>query len=161
MKLFYEHQADFDFPTETPPRPDEWHRFLDSLEQDDDWRKCLQEVMGYCLWLNYDLQKFFMIVGPPRSGKGTITTVIEKSGGRLSGRLCARAKDFADEFGLEEAISKRVAIVPEVRMPDKSVHKVVNRLKAITGGGAVTVGRKHIKNISMRLRMKIIIAIRN
>lgn len=41
-------------------------------------------------------------------------------------------------------------------MPDKGVHNIVSRLKSITGGDSVTVGRKHIKNIPMRLRMKII-----
>ena len=29
--------------------------------------------------------------------------------------------------------------MPEVRIPDKGAHNVVNRLKAITGGGAVSV----------------------
>jgi P4 family phage/plasmid primase-like protien len=156
VKLFYEHQATFDFPAEVPPRPDEWHRFLDSLGQDEEWKNCLQEIMGYCLWLNYDLQKFFMIVGPPRSGKGTIATVIENLVGGSRAVCAPELKNFADDFGLQQAISKRIAVVPEVRMPDKGAHNVVNRLKAITGGDAVTVGRKNIPNISMRLRMKII-----
>ena len=112
--------------------------------------------MGYCLWLGYDLQKFFMLIGPPRAGKGIIATVIEDLVGGSLAACAPDLKNFADEFGLEDAISKRVAIVPEVRMPDKGVHNIVNRLKSITGGGAVTVNRKNIKNISMRLRMKII-----
>ena len=90
VDLFYEHQASFDFPTEAPPPPNEWHRFLDSLDQDNEWRKCLQEIMGYCLWRNYDLQKFFMLIGPPRSGKGTIVNVIrELVGGEAA--ACARS----------------------------------------------------------------------
>jgi phage/plasmid-associated DNA primase len=75
-KLFYEHQAQFDFDPHAPC-PAEWHRFLDSLERSDTWRMSLQQIMGYCLWLGYDLQKFFVLVGPPRSGKGTIATVLE------------------------------------------------------------------------------------
>ena len=70
--------------------------------------------------------------------------------------MCAELKDFATDFGLEQAISKRLAIVPEMGMPDRGVHSVVSRLKAITGGDTVTVNRKNITNIPIRLRMKIV-----
>lgn len=156
VKLFYEHQAEFDFPTTPPSEATEWRRFLVSLEQDESWEKCLQEIMGYCMWLSYDLQKFFMLIGPTRAGKGIIAKVIEDLVGGSLAACAPELIDFAASFGLEDAISTRLAIVPEVRMPERGVHNVVNRLKAITGGDSVKVNRKHIKNISIRLRIKII-----
>jgi len=152
-KLFYEHQAQFDFDP-CAPHPAEWQRFLDSLERGDMWRASLQQIMGYCLWLGYDLQKFFVLVGPPRSGKGTIATVLENLvGGEAA--VCAPGLEDFTRFGLEQAIGKRLAIVPEIDLPRKH-REIIARLKAITGGDLVTVDRKHIPNLSVRLKMKIL-----
>jgi len=152
-KLFYEHQAQFDFDPHAS-RPVEWHRFLDSLEQDDHWRECLQQIMGYCLWPGYDLQKFFVLVGPPRSGKGTIATVLEDLlGGEPA--VCAPGLEDFTRFGLEQAIGKHLAVVPEIDLPRKH-REIIARLKAITGGDLVTIDRKHIPNLSVRLKMKIV-----
>lgn len=111
--------------------------------------------MGYSLWLGWDLQKYFQIMGPKRSGKGTITKVqMNLVGGKPA--VCSPGlKNFADEFGLEQAIGKRLAIVPEVSLPKGNVTGIVSNLKAITGSDLVTVCRKHKANIPMRLRMKI------
>ena len=152
--LFSEHRATFDFK-QSAAEPTEWLRFLETLDQDDDWYTLLQQMMGYSLWLGYDLQKLFQIVGPRRSGKGTITKVlIDLLGGPPA--VCSPGlEQFADDFGLEQAIGKRLALIPEAAMPTKKVAHIVSRLKAITGGDMVTVCRKHKPNIPMRLRMKI------
>lgn len=159
-KLFYESQANFDFAPDAP-EPREWHKFLESLELSDDWIGFLQQVMGYCLWPAYDLQKFFMLVGPTRCGKGTITTVLENLVGGERAVCGPGLKDFASPFGLEQAVGKRLALVPEIRLPRDNPTEIVANLKAITGGDAVTVNRKYIPNVSMRLTMKIIMSTNN
>jgi putative DNA primase/helicase len=54
-----------------------WLDFLNDLWPDDaESIDTLQEIAGYLLTARTDLQKFFMIIGPPRSGKGTIIRVL-------------------------------------------------------------------------------------
>src|SRR5262249_35193727 len=59
------------------PTPASWLNFLDQLWPDDiQSRETLQEWMAYLLTPRTNLQKILMIVGPKRSGKGTIGRVI-------------------------------------------------------------------------------------
>ena len=153
-KLFYRYQATFDYVAEAA-RPAVWHAFLDSLQQRDDWRLQLQQMMGYLLWLGYDLQKFFHLFGPPRAGKG----IIIQTAAEMGGGACSITLDgFCDSFGLEKAIGQRLILVGETEKgPTKyPVSAVVGAIKAITGGGEVEVNRKHIKNVSLRLPGKIV-----
>jgi P4 family phage/plasmid primase-like protien len=153
-KLFYSFGAKFDYE-EKPKTPAVWHAFLDSLDQKDDWRLQLQQVLGYLLWAGYDLQKFFHFFGPPRAGKTTFTQVASD----LGGGACSITLDgFCGSFGLENSIGQRLILVSEtekgpVKFP---VSAVVGVIKSITGGGEVEVNRKHIRNISLRLAVKII-----
>jgi len=153
-RLFSEHRVEFNYDPHAQESP-VWNQFLESLDQDEEWYTLLQQIMGYNLWLGWDLQKYFQLVGPRRSGKGTITNVqMNLIGGRPA--VCSPGlKNFADEFGLEQAIGKRLAIIPEAAMPGKNLPGIVSNLKAIIGGDLVTVCRKNKKNISMQLRMKI------
>jgi putative DNA primase/helicase len=50
-----------------------------------------------------------------------------------------------------------LAIVPEVAFPPRDTPQIVAALKAISGDDMVTVDRKYIKNIPVRLRMKIML----
>lgn len=159
-KLFYRGQSRFEFDPDCP-EPKEWLKFLTSLEQSDDWYELLQQIMGYCLLPSYDLQKYFMLVGPKRSGKGTITRVLEDLLGGSSVACSLNLKNFASEFGLEKAIGKRLAIVPEIGMPKANREEIVNNLKAITGGDLVAVNRKHKQEVSLRLKIRIIMVTNN
>lgn len=154
-RLFYDYQAPFDFDPQAP-EPVAWQWFLDSLEQDDDWLGLLQEIMGYCIWGAYDLQKYFVMFGPPRSGKGTIANVLTDLVGGASAVCSPSLQDFAESFGLEQTIGKRLAIVPEIDAAGKKARQIVAQIKAITGGDMITVNRKHIKNIPLRLPLKIL-----
>ena len=108
-KLFYQYQATFDYVAQ-PASPATWHAFLDSLQQRDDWRLQLQQMMGYVLWPGYDLQKFFPVFGPPRAGKG----VILQTAADMGGGACSITLDgFCDSFGLEKAIGQRLILVGE------------------------------------------------
>jgi P4 family phage/plasmid primase-like protien len=158
-QLFYQHVSAFDFTANTPC-PEIWHSFLASLERPAEWADSLQEIMGYCVWPAFDLQKYFELVGPPRSGKGTICNVLRDLVGGVSAVCAPGLKDFATQFGLEQAIGKRLAIVPEVRLPDDP-HEIVSRVKAIVGGDLVTVNRKNIPNVPLHLRLKIILQSNN
>jgi hypothetical protein len=148
-RLFYQYQAPFEYVAQ-PTFPAVWHAFLDSLDQKEDWRLQLQQMMGYLVWLGYDMQKFFHLFGPPRAGKGIIVQVASDMGG---GACTITLDGFCDSFGLEKAVGQRLILVGETEKgPTKyPVSAVVGAIKAITGGGEVEVNRKHIKNISLRL----------
>lgn len=54
-----------------------WEKFLSEVLEDDDDRVALvQEFFGYCLSSDTSLQKALILVGKPRSGKGTIQRVL-------------------------------------------------------------------------------------
>ena len=59
------------------PKPTRWLRFLDELWGDDEESKAtLAEWFGYVLSGDTAQQKMFLLVGPKRSGKGTIARVL-------------------------------------------------------------------------------------
>jgi putative DNA primase/helicase len=66
----------FDFSA-AAPKPENWLRFLLQLWPDDPQSvETLQEWIGYLLTPRTHFQKILMLVGPKRSGKGTIGRVI-------------------------------------------------------------------------------------
>ena len=77
----------YDFDS-SAPAPKRWLRFLDEVWGDDDESKAaLQEWFGYFLSGSTNQQKMLMLVGPRRSGKGTIAL-----GTRRSARLAQRRR---------------------------------------------------------------------
>ena len=71
---------DYDFDINAGP-PEQWLAFLSQLWPDDPQSVAtLQEWFGYCLTLDTRQQKILMMVGPKRSGKGTIARVLRTAG---------------------------------------------------------------------------------
>ncbi len=81
-RLFVMASTDYDFAADAP-RPDTWLGFLAGLWPDDaESVDALQEWMGYCLSADTSQQKILMLIGPRRSGKGTIARVLTALVGR-------------------------------------------------------------------------------
>jgi putative DNA primase/helicase len=124
------------------PEPTRWLDFLASIWPDDQQAiDTLQEIVGYILSGRRDLQKIFLVVGPTRSGKGTISNVIAA----LTGEAHVAGPTLAGltmPFGLSQLIGKSLAIIPDARMP-REVGQVVEHLLMISGGDRITVDRKH------------------
>jgi putative DNA primase/helicase len=76
---FFTHNAvDFAF-SPNAPSPNQWLEFLQQLWPNDlEAIGTLREIFGYCLTSDTSQQKAFLLVGPPRSGKGTIAKVLER-----------------------------------------------------------------------------------
>ena len=120
----------------------EWLKFLSVVWPDEQSRDTLQEIFGYLLTPDMRQQKLFGIVGPPRSGKGTIGRVIEALLGRDTIGRPAMA-DFGYQFGLEPLIGKSLAIMSDVRLDNTvSAAMLAERLLAISGEDGITVTRK-------------------
>jgi putative DNA primase/helicase len=102
----------------------------------------LQEYFGYVLSGRCDMQKLLMMVGPSRSGKGTIARVLTALvGGRrnVPGPTLAAMNT---NFGLSPLIGKPLAIIPDARQGNNA-STVVERLLSITGEDTLTVHRKY------------------
>jgi len=140
---FYGHHAvEFDYDAEAPA-PEHWLAFLTDLWGDDQEAiDTLQELFGYALTADTRQQKVFLLVGPRRSGKGTIARVAKAllgtanvAGPTLSG--------LGTNFGLSPLIGKPLAVISDARLSGKAdQHVIAERLLSISGEDAITIDRK-------------------
>jgi putative DNA primase/helicase len=80
-RFFNSFALDYEFSPTAPP-PVEWLAFLDQIwEGDEQSALCLQEWFGYLLTPDTSQQKILMMVGPKRSGRGTIARVLKALAG--------------------------------------------------------------------------------
>lgn len=146
----------FDYAPDAP-EPAGWLEFLASVwPGDPDAVAALQEMFGYVISGRRDLEKIFLIVGPKRSGKGTIATVLTALVGEAhtAGPTLA---GLATNFGMADLIGKTLAIVPDARMPRDGAGLIVERLLMISGRDRVTVDRKHRDAWNGRLPVQFLI----
>ncbi|QER85711.1 phage/plasmid primase, P4 family [Streptomyces tendae] len=123
--------------------PGEWFKFLHSIWPDDAQSvETLQEWFGYVLSGQTDLQKALMMVGPTRSGKGTIATVLEALVGKqnVAGPTLS---SLATNFGLQPMLNKTLAIIDDARSPKRDREVILERLLSVIGEGILTVDRKN------------------
>jgi putative DNA primase/helicase len=142
--LDYDHDPD-------APEPTQWQTFLSQLFEDDlqAW-DLLQEWFGYCLTGDTSQHKMLLIVGPRRSGKGTIARVLARLVG-ASNVAGPTTSSLAGPFGLQPLIGKSLAIVSDARFSGKDVQTVIERLLCISGEDALTIDRKHLTSVTMKL----------
>lgn len=146
----------FDFnPTASKP-----FRFLQFLNQiwpnDIESQNTLQEWMGYALIPDTSLQKIFVLIGAPRSGKGTIARVMTQLIGstNVAGPTIS---SLSENFGLEPLLNKSLAIISDARFSGSKTHIVIERLLSISGQDLLTINRKYKSAISTSLATKIMI----
>jgi putative DNA primase/helicase len=149
-RFFSINALDYD-PNPVETMPEEWFRFLDQVFGDDEISiQLLQEWMGYCLVGDTSQQKMLLMVGPRRSGKGTIGRVIAKLIGE--GNVCGpTTSGLASNFGLQPLIGKSLAVVSDARFSGDNIQTVVERLLCISGEDALTIDRKHKSPVTMKL----------
>ncbi|MFN4274104.1 MAG: phage/plasmid primase, P4 family [Aliihoeflea sp.] len=142
------------------PEPQRWLQFLNDVwGHDSEQITLLQEVMGYLLTPDTALQKFFLFLGPTRSGKGTITKVVTKLLGSTS--VCSPTLGkFGERFGLEAALGKSLATVSDMRLSRRTDRQeIVGNLLRIVGEDDVDVERKHIGGaVTGKLSIRIMIS---
>lgn len=120
-----------------------WHSFLQSVWQDDQESiDTLQEMFGYILSGDTRQQKFFNIIGPRRSGKGTINKVLVALLGQHN-TVAPELGELCDTFGLQPWLGKLLASFTDARPPERNRSAVVSQLLRIVGGDTITVNRKN------------------
>lgn len=136
-----------------------WLAFLDSIFPDDpDSIRLLQQFMGLCMTSNTSFQKILSLVGPPRSGKGTIIRIITAMLGP-DAVVSLGLGDLSREFGLEKLIGSPVAIMPDVRFGNRdNVADAIERLLSISGEDEIRIARKYQSDWSGKLPTRIVMA---
>lgn len=138
------------------PTPDEWIRFLVQLwGPDSDSTALLQEWFGYCLTPDTSQQKMLLLIGPRRSGKGTIGRVLAALLGLIN--VCGPTiSSLAGPFGLQPLIGKSLAVVSDAHFtgrPDQAA--VTDRLLCISGEDPLTIDIKHRPSVTMKLPARV------
>lgn len=120
-----------------------WIKFMTDVWPDDQESiDCLQEMFGYILSGDTSQQKFFNIIGPRRSGKGTINKILVALLG-LHNTTAPQLEELCDTFGLQPWIGKLLASFTDARAPAYNAGAVVSQLLRIVGGDTITVNRKN------------------
>ena len=156
-ELFFGHVLPFPFHPRAP-RPTRWLRFLDELWYDDDESKAtLAEWFGYVLSNATNLQKMFLLVGPKRSGKGTIARVLTGLLG-MHNTAAPTLASLTQNFGLQPLIGKPLAVISDARLGTRADNMVaVERLLSISGEDMLTVDRKYREPWTGRLPTRFMI----
>jgi putative DNA primase/helicase len=141
--------------------PKIWNNFLRQIWPGDDdgkqARLTLHEILGLLLTPDTGFQKIFLLVGPKRSGKGTIGRVLRGLLGH-DNVVSPTLAGLSGDFGLQPLINKRAAIVSDARLgPRTNSSVVVERLLSISGEDAQTVNRKFKLHWTGRLGTRFLI----
>jgi putative DNA primase/helicase len=156
-RFFNSFTLDYDFEP-AALEPVEWLTFLHQVwENDDESIACLQEWFGYLLTSDTRQQKILMLVGPKRSGRGTIARLLKSLAG-ASNVINPTLSALARPFGLSAFIDKPVAIFPDARLssrPDNAA--IVECLLSVSGEDDQTIDRKHLLAWTGRLPTRFVL----
>ncbi len=147
----------YDFNELAPP-PREWLAFLDRLWPNDPQAiEALLMWFGYCLLADISFDKILMIVGPKRSGKGTIARVLRAMIG-LHNTASPTLAGLGTNFGLWPLLGKTLAIISDARLSGRTdIAAVVERLLSISGEDAQTIDRKNLPHVTTTLPVRFMI----
>ena len=155
---FFTHNAlDFAYdPKASEPR--RWLGFLDQLwPSDAEAINTLQEAFGYCLTTDTRQQKAFAVIGPKRSGKGTVGRVLTHLVGAHN-CVAPTLAGLSMNFGLAPLINKHVAIISDARLSGRAdQHTIAERLLSITGEDGITIDRKYASSWTGQLQTRFLI----
>jgi putative DNA primase/helicase len=170
--FFSPFSLEYDFDA-AAPRPVNWLKLLGDLpinpERSDEtiqyqlWPddkesvSCLQEWIGHLLVPDTTQQKIMMLVGPPRSGKGTIIRIIQALLGPESVANPPMAM-LGNDFGLSILVGKLAAVITDARISNRTdIAPIVEQLLAISGEDSREINRKHRDPVNMKLASRFMI----
>jgi P4 family phage/plasmid primase-like protien len=134
-----------------------WDRVLDQWLDPSD-QDTLHEFVGYLLTADTSLQKMLVMLGPPRSGKSTVMTVLEQLCGPVH-VLSRTIDELCGQFGLQGSLGKRLMTIPDAHDADsKNHHIALNRLKSIIGKDTISINKKYGDIENVRLATRIVMA---
>lgn len=149
--LAYEYNPD-------APAPVSWLDFLACVfDADEESLNLLQTWFGYVLTGDTRLQKMLLLIGPPRSGKGTIGRVLANMIG-LANVAAPTLAGLGTNFGLWSLVGKLLAIISDARLSGRTDQAVVTeRLLSISGEDHLTVDIKNREPATVKLPTRIMV----
>jgi putative DNA primase/helicase len=122
-----------------------WTNFLNQIfSQDKQQIAALQEYFGLCLTRITTFQLMLLLIGPKRSGKGTIMRVLKVLVGQAN-VAAPTLSSLSAQFGAASLINKTLAIIADARIgPRTDVQIIAERLLSITGEDLISVERKFL-----------------
>lgn len=146
----------------------QWMEFLGQVFPGPDMESVnlLEEWMGYCMTEETKFQKGLLMIGQRRSGKGTISRVLQQLVGNRNYVGLSFNTWIYSENSKEVLIGKRVGVFADVRFkpgktygqnydPGGVTHQSAEFLLNITGEDTVTIGRKYRAPWQGQLRLKL------
>lgn len=147
----------FDYdPDATCPQ---WLAFLeDVFENDPESIRTLRQFFGLFISGRTDMEKILALIGPSRSGKGTIADMIDALMGPSSVEAFT-LKHLAGEFGLQNLVGKSVMIAADSRAALKAedMQTAIERLLSLSANDKLVINRKNKLPITMRLGVRPVI----
>lgn len=121
-----------------------------------------QDLLGYLLTQDppgQELQKFFLLRGAARGGKGTAVKIIEALVGPGACAQIAPENIIRSTFALMPLIDHRIGLLGDLRIADDREigHKLLPLLLKIVGGDPVSIDRKYKAPYHARLNTRLII----
>jgi len=121
--------------------------FIHQIVREEDI-SIIQEMVGYCLWKRYDIDKAILLVGDGANGKSTLLELIIKLLGKQNVSSIALQDLENNRFAKAELYGKLANIYAD--LPDKALtHTGI--FKMLTGGDLISAERKfkgHIKFVN-------------
>lgn len=157
-RFFSQTVLTFDYASDAP-EPVNWLAMLRAQWAENPQAiECLQEYMGCMLAGDTRYHKALQLIGPRRSGKGTIARVMTQLMGGAENCPAPRLSQFGDRFGLACLLGKRAAVVADARLSGKAdKQEIIASLLAITGEDSIDIDRKHRDSVSARLAVLLVI----
>jgi putative DNA primase/helicase len=137
-----------DFDTNAPPARG-WLHFLGQLWPDDPQSVALlQDWFGYVLVPDSRLHRILLMVGPTRSGKGTIARVLTALVGAEN--VCSPSLgSLGESFGLWPLLGKSLAVVSDARQSGRTdTGRLVENLLRVSGDDPVDIHRKNLPTLA-------------
>lgn len=132
-------------------RPSRWLDFVGSAFDDPQGDVTLREWFGYLVSGRKDLEKMLFIIGPTRSGKGTIAEVMEQlMGGQRHVMSTSLSRLSSNGFSLESAVGKRLILVPDAEITSVT-GGLRSTLLSLSSTDTIAIDKKHKAQVSMKL----------
>jgi putative DNA primase/helicase len=155
--LFSLSSTSFGFDPDAPT-PARWLAFLNQIwPNDPEAISTLQEIFGLMLTTDTSFQKIFMVIGPRRSGKGTIARVLTELVGQ-TGVCHPTLGGLGQHFGLQGLIGKQLAVISDARLSAKSdVSQATEALLRISGEDGISIPRKNREDVALKLNVRFLL----
>ena len=125
-------------PSASCPR---FAQFLEEVMPDERKRELLVDLMGYCLWRENPFQLFFVLVGDGANGKTTFGQALGALLGKEAVSTLSLQQIGANRFAAAELEGRLVNLCDD--LPYDKPLAATGVIKVLTGGGSLTVERKH------------------